>query len=81
MKTTILALASLALCSCATVPPPTKSLSKDEIKLEQAKLVDKREIRNERWARIGEAAGSMAIQIAGSWVKAWFGQPDDGFKK
>lgn len=76
------AFCAIWLCACATTQPSVKGLTKDEIKLEQAKLVDKREIRNERWARIGEAAGTMAINIAGSWVKAWFGQPDDdGFKK
>lgn len=78
---TILALTCLALCSCATVPPSTKSLTKDEIKLERAKLVDAAEVRKERWARIGEVAGTMAINIAGSWFKAWLAPDDDGLKK
>lgn len=78
----ILAALCLALCSCATTQPPVKGLTKDEIKLEQARIVNAREVRNDRWARIGETAGSMAIQIAGSWFRAWIGQPDeDGFKK
>lgn len=78
---TILALTCLALCSCATTQPSVKGLTKDEIKLEQARIVNAREVRNDRWARIGEVAGSMAINIAGSWFKAWLAPDDDGFRK
>lgn len=73
----------LAFCTgCATpqrqILPP---MGKEQIALEQARLVDAREVRNARWARIGETAGTMAINIAGSWLKAWLQPKEDGFRK
>lgn len=73
----------LTFCTgCATTKlPSTEGLTKEQIRLEQARLVDAREVRNERWARVGEVAGTMAINIAGSWLKAWLQPNEDGFRK
>jgi hypothetical protein len=61
---------ALLMCSCAT---SLEGLTKDQIA--------KREERGERWSKLGEAAGTLLINIGGSWVQAKALESGAGYKK
>lgn len=78
----VLSATLLTFCTgCATRELSTAGLTKEQVQLEHARLVDARQVRSERWARVGEIAGTMAINVAGQWLKTWLTPDDAGFKK
>lgn len=64
----------IALSGCAT---NLEGLSKDERRAKLAAV----EVRNERWAKIGEAAGMVLINLGTGWVQAKALESGSGFKK
>lgn len=72
----------LALSGCATRQLSTVGLSKDQIRLEEARLVDAREVRKERWWAFAETVGKAGVNVGVTWLQSWLKQgSDDGLSK
>lgn len=73
----------LTFCTgCATHQLSTAGLSKDQIRLEEARLVDAREVRKERWWAFAETVGKAGVNVGVTWLQAWLKSgSDDGLKK
>lgn len=82
MKPLILSVSlAVLLTGCATRQLSTAGLSKDQIRLEEARLVDAREVRKERWWAFAETVGKAGVNVGVTWLQSWLKQGSDGLSK
>lgn len=82
MKQLITIIAAIGLLTgCATRQLSTAGLSKDQIRLEEARLVDAREVRKDRWWAFAETVGKAGVNVGVTWLQSWLKQGSDGLSK
>lgn len=66
---------------CATRQLSTAGLSKDQIRLEESRLDEAREVRKERWWAFAETVGKSGVNVGVTWLQRWLQQDEDGLSK